>query len=150
MDGKRKATKGVDAISILTQSAHAGNEQLRAAAITRMNTLRADIATATGAADEAYRAKEQEYLQAVAAWRQATDAQERGLRARLVGTLQKDLTALDERRQAARFPHRYVQMQDLFRTVIDADTRDTRKIPHPVFVERTATTSPTERSIQLL
>lgn len=147
---ERASAKGVDAITVLTQAAHPTNEQLRAAAATRMSELRTDIAGAWSAADGAYRTKEREFLTAVAAWRQAAGPQERGHAAYRVGTLQRDLTALDEARQTARYPHRFIQKQELFRTVIDADTRDLRKIPHPVFVERIPTTAAKERSIQLL
>ncbi len=143
---ERKRTKGVDAIPIIV---HSKNEQLRVAAITRMTTLREEIAAAASAADEAFRAKEQEYLEAVAAWKRTGTPQERGAAAAAVGTLQRELGKLDETRQSQRYPHRFIQKMELFRSVIDADTRDTRKIPHPVFVERTMTTDPTDRTVLL-
>lgn len=143
---ERKRTKGVDAIPTIV---HSTNEQLRAAAITRMATLREEIAVAVRTADEAFRGKEQEYLEAVASWRRTTTPQERGSAALVVGAFQRELAKLDEDRQNRRYPHRFIQTQQLFRTVIDADTRDVRKIPHPVFVERTMTTDPKDRTILL-
>ncbi len=144
MEGKR--TKGLDAIPTIV---HSENEQLRASAITRMKTLRDEITAAVKGADEEYRAKEQEYLEAVAAWKRTATPQERGAAALTVGSLQRDLARLDEERQAAKYPHRFIQQRELLRRVINADTRDERKIPHPVFVERTATTDPVERMILL-
>ncbi len=103
---ERKRTKGVDAIPIIV---HSKNEQLRVAAITRMTTLREEIAAAASAADEAFRAKEQEYLEAVAAWKRTGTPQERGAAAAAVGTLQRELGKLDETRQSQRYPHRFIQ-----------------------------------------
>ncbi len=143
---ERKRTKGVDAIPTIV---HATNAQLRASAITRMTTLREERAAAVKAADEAYRVKEQEFLEAIADWKRAATPQERGAAAVIVGKYQRDLAKLDEARQEERYPHRFIQKQELFRTVIDADTRDTRKIPHPVFVERTVATDPVDRTILL-
>ena len=142
MAGKRV---GLDAIAILVNS---DKEQLRASAITRLDTLRAENAASVSAADEAYRATEAEYLEAVTAWKRATPA-ERGAAATRVGELQRTLEHQDTARQEARYPHRHIQQKELYRNVIDPDTRDMRKIPFPVFVNRTAATDAKERSILL-
>jgi hypothetical protein len=144
---ERKRAKGMDAIAILVNST---NEQLRASATTRLTSLREEIHQAVHAADEEYRGREAEFLEAVTAWKRADSVQERTETALVVGRLQKDLVKLDEMRQRARYPHRYIQQKDLFRNVIDPDTRDMRTIPFPVYVERTVTSDPTERSIQLM
>lgn len=142
MDEKRK---GIDALPTIV---HSTNEQLRASAITRMKTLRDERAAAVKAADESFRAAEQEYLEAVATWKRSVP-QERGATAAAVGKLHRTLVELDETRQTARYPHRFIQKRELFRSVIDADTRDTRKIPHPVFVNQTMTTDAADRMILL-
>lgn len=142
MDGKR--TKGLDAIAILANST---NEQLRASATTRMTSLREDITKAVDAADVVYREKEAEYLVAVSYWKRAASAQERTEAAQKVGHLQRELAKTEEVRQSARYPHRFIQQKDLFRSVIDPDTRDARVIPFPVYLERTMASNPTERSI---
>lgn len=149
MERERKQTKGTKGVDAIPTIVHSTNEQLRASAIARMKTLREEIMAATKAADEEYRAKEQEYLEAVAAWKRTATPQERAAAARTVGALQRDLARLDETRQTARYPHRFIQKQELFRTVIDADTRDQRKIPHPVFVERNMSTDPADRTLLL-
>ncbi len=137
--------QGVDAIPTIL---HSTNEQLRASAVARMASLREEIAAAVKAADEAFRAKEQEYLEAVAIWKQSATSQERAAAAMGIGKLQRDLASLEERRQSAKYPHRFLQSQELARIVINPDTRDERKIPHPVFVERTMTTIAAERTLQ--
>ena len=139
--------KGLDALAILVNSEE--KEQLRASAITRLATLREDRATAVATADEAYRGAEREYLDAVAAWKHATNA-ERGAAALVVGELHRGLEGLDRARQEARYPHRYIQQKELYRNVVDPDTRDMRKIPFPVFVSRTSDTDAKERSVALL
>jgi hypothetical protein len=143
---ERKRSKGVDAIPTIV---HSTNAQLRVSAITRMATLREERVAAVKAADEAYRGKEQEFLEAVSTWKRAATPQERGVAAVEVGTLQRELAKLDEARQHERYPHRYIQTRELFRSVVDADTRDMRKIPHPVYVERTVATDPVDRMILL-
>ena len=140
-----KRVRGLDAIPTIV---HSTSEQLRASAVTRMKTLREERAAAYRAADEAFRAKEQDYLEAVAAWRR-TVPQERAAAAVAVGALHRELAKLDETRQTARYPHRFIQTQSLFRVVMDADTRDQRKIPHPVFVGQTMSTDAKDRSILL-
>jgi hypothetical protein len=116
-----------------------------------MTTLRDELAAEWHAADEAFRAKEQEFLEAVAAWRRAGDSVTgRGEAAMAVGHLQAELAKLDVARQAARYPHRFIQTKELFRTVVDADTRDQRKIPHPVYLENVMRTAPAERTVALL
>jgi hypothetical protein len=142
----RKRTKGLDAIPTIV---HSENEQLRASAITRMKTLRDEITAAVKGADEEYRAKEQDFLAAVATWKQSANQQERGAAALTVGSLQRDLVRLDEERQAAKYPHRFIQTRELLRSVLNAETRDERKIPHPVYLERGLTTDPAERTILL-
>jgi hypothetical protein len=143
MEGKR--TKGLDAIPTIV---HSTNEQLRASAIARMNTLREDRLAAVQAADEMYRVKEQECLEAVATWKRAAP-HERSAAAMAVGSLQRELAREDEARQSAKYPHRFVQKQELMRTVIDPDTRDMRKIPHPVFAQQLMTTDAADRTILL-
>jgi hypothetical protein len=137
----------VDAIPTILQSE---NEQLRASAVTRLSTLRQDIAAAVVAADESFRTKEQECLEAVATWRRAATPQERAAAALTVGGLQRELAKLDEARQAARYPHRFIQERVLQRSVIDPDTRDERVIRHPVLLARPLATDAEERSIALL
>ncbi len=139
-------TRGIDALPTIL---HSANEQLRASAIVRMTTLREEINAAVRTADEAYRMKEQEYLEKVAAWKQSATSQERAAGAIDVGRLQRELATLEEHRQSAKYPHRFLQLKELARVVINPDTRDERKIPHPVFVERTMTTTAAERTIQL-
>ena len=138
--------RGIDALPTIL---HSTNEQLRASAIVRMTTLREEINAAVKVADEAYRMKEQDYLQAVADWKQSATSQERASAAIKVGHLQRELAALEEIRQSAKYPHRFLQIKELARVVINPDTRDERKIPHPVFVERIMTTTAAERSLQL-
>jgi hypothetical protein len=145
MDHKR--VKGLDAIAILVNST---NPQLRASAATRMTALREEVQTAVKTADDAYRAKEAEFLEAVGVWKRADSVQERAEAADKVGQIQRELAKSEEIRQKARYPHRFIQQKDLYRNMIDPDTRDTRTIPFPVYVERTIATTPTERSIHLL
>lgn len=142
---EERRSQGVDAIPTIV---HSTNEQLRASAITRMKTLREERAAAVKAADETFRTAEQEYLEAVATWKRA-EPQERGAAAATVGDLHRRLVHLDEVRQMERYPHRFIQTREMFRSVINADTRDTRKIPHPVYASQTMTTDPTDRSILL-
>jgi hypothetical protein len=145
---KQGKGKGVDAIPTILYS---DNEQLRGAAITRMTTLHDELHAGWHAADEAFRAKEQEFLEAVAAWRRAGNSVTgRGEAAATVGRLQAELAELDKVRQSALYPHRFVQTKELFRTVIDADTRDQRKIPHPVYLENAMRTGAVERTVALL
>ena len=139
------ATRGVDAIPTIL---HSANEQLRVSAIARMASLRDEITTNVTSADEAFRVKEQEYLEAVAIWKQSATPQERASAAMGIGKIHRELASLEERRQAAKYPHRFLQSQELGRIVINPDTRDERKIPHPVFVERTMTTTAAERTLQ--
>lgn len=142
MEVKRK---GVDALPTIV---HSTNEQLRASAITRMKTLRDERTAAVKAADETFRTAEQEYLEAVATWKRAV-SHERAAAAIAASKLHRILVELDEKRQMARYPHRYIQKREMYRSVIDADTRDTRKIPHPVFVNQGMTTDAADRTILL-
>jgi hypothetical protein len=140
------ATTGVDALPTIL---HSENEQLRASAIARLSTIRQEIAAAVAAADESFRAKEQECLEAVALWRRAATSQERAAAALVVGGLQRELAKLDEARQVARYPHRFIQERKLQRSVIDADTRDERVIQHPVLLLRPFTSDVAQRTIAL-
>ena len=142
---KRERTKGLDAIPTILYS---NNEQLRVLAIARMTTLREERLVAVKAADEAYISKEREYLEAVSVWKR-TASQGRATAAYAVGELQRDLAKAGETRQLAMYPYRFIQSHELIRAVIDPDTRDTRKIPHPVFVGHTMATNATDRTILL-
>lgn len=142
----RKRDSGLDALPTLL---HSPQEQLRASAQARLAAIREDIQQAVRVADEAFRHEEEAYLAAVAAWTRAATEAERAQAALAVGRLQVALAAADTQRQSARYPHRFIQQKDLLRNVIDPDTRDLRTIPFPVFVERTMTTTPTDRTILL-
>lgn len=137
-------TKGIDAIPALLYSE---NEELRVSSITRMATLRQEIAADVARIDDMFRSKEQEMLAAVADWRKADTPQERAGAAHVVGRLQRDLAELDMDRQKARYPHRYIQEQTLERSVINPDTQDKRKIVDSVMVSKPMIANASDRLI---
>ncbi len=145
---ERKRIQSVDAIALIAGAGPSSiGSELRASAIARMSNLQEQIRITTHDAEESFRAKEAEYLEAVATWKMAASASERAEAALIVGRLQKSLAALDTLRQSSRYPHRYVQEKKLYRSVLDADTKDMRFIPFPVFTGSSMTTVAAERGI---
>lgn len=136
--------RGADARAVMSTAADSGAAELRATAATQLDTLRAKRKSAMDAADEEYRSKEFELLAAIQEWKQLVDPTLRGVAARQIGVLQKELAELDERRSSAANTVRSIQSLQLMRAVSDPDTRDTRNIPYPVFRAYTSQFSPTE------
>jgi hypothetical protein len=114
------------------------DEELRATAQSHLDSLRSKQRSAMSAADEEYRSKESELLSAIQEWKQMTDPTLRGVAARTIGGLQKELAALDERRSQTANAVRTIQSRELMRVAFDPDTRDMRKLAYPVFTAFTS------------
>jgi hypothetical protein len=137
-------TKAVDAISATIGNTEAVTAATAGAHLSAATKARHE---ATTAADAAYRTAEKQMLEAVVMWRTSDSPAARTSAALEVGRLQRELQTLDERRQEARYPQRFIQSVNLPRMVINYDTRDERLIPHPVFHSIQATTNVAERTI---
>jgi hypothetical protein len=138
--------KAVDAVTAL----HLENDNRAAQAAALLQDAATKRATAVAAANDAYRAKEQQLLREVQHWKTAGEPAVRSLMADTIGILQKELSELDTARREARYPHRYIlEEKRLPRMVLNYATRDERVIQNAIYRTVPQTMTISERIIEV-